>query len=338
MRTVYSAWIAAALLALSGCASMGGSGESDPVNVDNPKALQETSDVAIGSFKITFVTFDKSSAKAESSMFSSDSGYAKSVMRAKLNGVSDEVFQTITDKAYEEFVEGLENKGFNVVDRSKITGHKKWSKMNTVDSPHKDTFNKALKSVTGGSREDATFAATGLEMFKVPFNDVKAPITPYEYSEVAKDTGIPILDVHYTVHFVRFSSNTNYNPNDWNQFKGAEYSAEVLAGQGVHVVSGPSSRVTVIKGMGGTFSNPNANITAYWTFLEPGPYGKTSDATSGAQKAANAFSSLMGAFSGGASSAKEIDVTADPALYQERAMGAVNRANEAFLNAMKPSA
>lgn len=325
---------------LGGCATgnpLGGGNramnDAEPVKVDNNKALAGTQEAAIGSFKVTFITFDKNTAKSQSSMVSSDTGYAKTTLRAKLKGIPDSVMQSITDAAYQDFLETLNAQGITLVDRQQITSHEVWSGMDFVENPQKETFNKALKSFTGGSREDATFAAADLPLLDITAQDVKSFMTPYEFSQIADETGIPIIDIHYTLHFTRFSSETEYDPNNWNQLKGAEYSAEVLAGQGVHVVPGKDSRIAIVKGMGSTFNNPNANIIGAKAFLEPGPFGTNEDTTSGAQKAANAFSSLVGALSGGSQSAREFAVDADADLYKQRALGALSQANKAFINA-----
>ena len=155
---------------------------------------------------------------------------------------------------------------------------------------------------------------------------------PYNVYAAAKEIGMPIVNVNYTVHFVYFGSETDYKSNAHTDIKGAEYSAEVSMGQGIQVISG--SNVEFARGLTSTFSHPNAKISIGAPVVVAGPYGSNEDATSGSQKAANVFSSVVGFFSGGSQSAKEINITADPQIYATNAKKALMGANQRITNAL----
>lgn len=76
------------LTLISACAGIGGATKQvDPIAIENADTFTGQNKVLLGDFRVTFITFDKTSATAKSSMFSSDTGYATSGMRATLKGV-----------------------------------------------------------------------------------------------------------------------------------------------------------------------------------------------------------------------------------------------------------
>ena len=314
-------------LSLFGCAGIA-TKQAEPVVTDNAEAFAGKNRVILGDFRVSFVTFDKSSAKAESPMFSSERGYARSTLRAKLTGVPDSVMQQLTDAAYKDFEAKLKASGYTVVDRRVLAENADWQKMDKENSPVKTT--SSFKAWTGGSQESATFAPSGMAL--VERRTGTGGIMPHYAYAAAEKLGIPILSVNYLVHFVYFGSETDYQSNVAYDYKGAEYSAEVSAGQGIQVV--PGSGIEFMSGSASTFSNPNGKVTVGAPVLVPGPFGRSEDATSGMQKAANAFSSVLGMVSGGSSSAKEINIKADPDVYAANAKKALLGANERLVSAL----
>lgn len=322
--------LSAVMLALiTACAGIGGGGSAkvvEPTAITNAKNFAGQNTVLIGEFSVTFVTFDKTSATAKSSMFSSDTGYASSAIRAKLAGVPDEVMQNITDAAYQDFTAGLRANGYTIGDESALTGNPTWQKIKYDDSPRKTT--SSFKMVTGGSREDATFAPTGKKLISKNIGGM----LPYQVYDAAGQLQLPIINANYVVHFVYFGSETEYRSNAYSDIKGAEYSAEVSVGQGIQVV--PGSGINWMRGVTSTFNDPNGQLLIQAPVVIPGAYGKSEDSTSGLQKAANVFSSVLGAVSGGSSSAKDINITANPNEYKAKASAALTEANKRLLGAL----
>ncbi len=311
---------------LFGCAGVGAKKQADPVLLSNAEVIAGKRQLLLGDFRVSFITFDKSSAKAESSMFSSDSGYARSTLRAKLAGVPDSVMQELTDAAYQDFVSKLKANGYSLADGSVLAANGEWQKLDMEASPKKIT--SSFKAITGGNQESSTFAPSGKSLIKMSI----AKMLPYQVYSAANEVGMPILNVNYTVHFVYFGRETDYKANAYTDFKGAEYSAEVSAGQGIQVV--PGSGLDLIMGVTSTFNDPNAKLSIGAPVVVPGPFGRSNDATSGFQKAANTFSAVMGMVSGGASSAKDIDITADPDVYAANAKKALLEANQRLTSAL----
>lgn len=314
------------VLFLVACAGVATKKEAEPVLLDNPAVFAGKNEVILGDFRVTFVTFDKASAVAESPMFSSDRGYARTSLRARLVDVPESVMQSLTDKVYGDFIASLSAKGYRLADASVLAGNTEWQKMKTLPSPQ--IAASSFKAITGGSQESATFAPTGRSL--IDLNVAKA--MPYHAYFAAEQIGTPILSVHYTVHFVYFGSETDYTSNAAYDYKGAEYSAEVTAGQGIQVM--PGSGVEWMMGAAGTFNNPNGKVTLGAPVLIPGPFGISKDATSGMQKAANVFSSALGMVSGGSSSAKDIEIKADPTRYAANVEKALLETNQRLLSSL----
>lgn len=312
--------VCVASLLVSACAGIAAKKQPDPVVITNASALAGKQEVVLGDFRVSFVTYDNTTAKSESPMFSADRGYARSSLRATLVGVSDDIMQSLTDAAYSDFVARLAASGYSVADSAVLASNAEWQKMKRLGSPQKDAA--VLGGLIGRSQESATFAPSGKDMVAYNGND-KMPFHAYL---AADQLGRPILSVHYKVHFVYFGSETDYTSNRGIEYKGAEYSAQVSAGQGVQVV--PGSSVEWMVGAAGTFANPNATVAIGAPVLIPGAYGRSADATTNTQKAVNMFSSAVGMVTGGSSSAKDIEITADPQAYADNAKKALLEANQ----------
>jgi len=295
---------------------------ADTLQVSNPSAFIGKSELALGSFKVTFVTFDKSSSTATASMASPDSGFAKMTLRARLAGVDDAVFQRLTDFAYQDFIEQLETNGFKVVDRSRLESAPSYEKLGVVSSPVKVV--STMTAITGGSRESATFSPSGLPLYHKREFGAAPRAVPFGIHAVADEAGVPVINAHYIVHFAYFQGSAT-STSDLKI-------AKVTLGQTVRIEHGSQAELAV--GHGGTFSNPNSNIIMTWGEASDMPYGTTSDATSDAQVAANTFSSVVGVFSGGSMSAREYLIQADPAKYSEAAKDVIGRANKLFVGRM----
>ncbi|HQU90117.1 MAG TPA: hypothetical protein PK620_15440 [Denitromonas sp.] len=324
MKLTRSVLVLCLAATMVGCvATTGGARKpADPLNVENGSAFKGKQALAIGSFKVTYVTFDKSSAKATSSMFSSDSGFAKMTLRAKLEGIDDATFQGLTDYAYQDFTKRLQDNGYEIINRARIESAKGYAALPSTANPHKDT--SSFTAITGGSRETATFAPTGLPLYhKGEYGGAPLP-APFGMYAVAQAAGVPTINVHYIVHFAYFEGATSNSLN--------VKTASVNMGQTVRVEHG--SQAILAVGDGSTFNNPNAKINLTWGEASTQEYGTTSDATSGAQEAANAFSSVVGLLSGSSMAAREYLIQADPEKYTMAAKDVIGRTNAQFTTKM----
>lgn len=337
-------FVAIALLGLmSGCASMAdlsGAKASERGRVDskNAQTLADKKEVYIGDFRVTFVVQDASTATAKSPMMrgADMSDYAKSTLRARLSGVPEAHFQAITDRAFEDFKQGLQAKGYRVLSRDHLASQSSWTRLSSQASPN-PPYDKVLNNESlmndlfGGRPHDISFAPRGMSLLKIDAGG------QYQggVAKTADKLGKPIMNAHYTVHFAYFGSETDYtvdylNSDVWEGERKATLSAQSSMGQGIQVV--PGGAIVFMVDQGGTFSK-NGFIALEDPVVVGGAYGRNEDSTSGAQKTANAVSSVLGFFSGSSSKTKEISVVANPDHYQIGALKALTEANARLLRA-----
>ena len=320
---------------LTGCASPGdpsGAEASKRGRVDskNTQNIADKKQVYIGDFRVSFILRDSGSSTAKNSMFDrrADKGdYAKSIMKARLTGVPEEVFQQITDQAYDDFRQRLAANGYTVLNRSALEATKAWNKVGKESSPNPpyakayddSASSKVMKGVLGMGNVDAiTFAPSSMEMVKAS----STMMFPYQYGVASEEVGKPLVSAHYTVHFAWFGGDSDVTMNYITGDR--EMSAETTLGQGIQVTPGAAIVFTVDQG--GTFSK-----SGYVSLKDPvvvaGAYGVNEDTTSTGAKAVNALSSTLGFFSGKTSSTKEISIKATPAYYQQGVLRALSEAN-----------
>ena len=327
------------LALVTACASPGdptGAEASKRGRVDskNTQNIADKKQVYIGDFRVSFILRDKDGTTAKNSMFDrrADKGdYAKSFMSARLTGVSEDVFQQITDQAYEDFRQRLAASGYTVLNRSGLEASKAWNKVSKEESPNppyakafdNSTSSKLMKGVLGvGNVDTITFAPSSMEMVKAS----SAMMFPYQYGVASEEVGKPLVSAHYTVHFAWFGGESDVTMNYLTNER--EMSAETTMGQGIQVI--PGAAVVFTLDQGGTFSK-----SGYVSLKDPvvvaGAYGVNEDTTSGATKAVNALSSTLGFFSGKSTSSKEISVKATPAYYKQGVLRALSEANGLLL-------
>ncbi|MBU71805.1 hypothetical protein [Spongiibacter sp.] len=327
------------LALVTACASPGdptGAEASKRGRVDskNTQNIADKKQVYIGDFRVSFILRDKDGTTAKNSMFDrrADKGdYAKSFMSARLTGVSEDVFQQITDQAYEDFRQRLAASGYTVLNRSGLEASKAWNKVSKEESPNppyakafdNSTSSKLMKGVLGvGNVDTITFAPSSMEMVKAS----SAMMFPYQYGVASEEVGKPLVSAHYTVHFAWFGGESDVTMNYLTNER--EMSAETTMGQGIQVI--PGAAVVFTLDQGGTFSK-----SGYVSLKDPvvvaGAYGVNEDTTSGATKAVNALSSTLGFFSGKSTSSKEISVKATPAYYKQGVLRALSEANGRLL-------
>lgn len=319
-----------------GCASVGGGGGGDRLESKNVATLGARKDVYVAQFAVSFVTKDSSSSKSVSPMIRQSSGsqYAKSTLKANLTGVPDTTFQKITDEAYADFVADLTAKGFNVRPVSDLQKLKPWKKLKPLAAPYTPSgLSSFLKK---SSPEQVTFSANSLNIYSVPDQVSQVKPMPYAFAELAEAAGAPVFAINYNVHFAYFDSDTDYEVNYFKDVPlgggtSTTLSASVAVGQGIQVTTGSAAQFLV--DLGGTFSD-NGYVSLKDPIVVGGAYGRNEDTTSGSQKAANAFSSAVGLFTGGSAKTTEISVVATPEYYRYGVLKAIDMANDRIVNGL----
>lgn len=323
---LYVAGISAVGL-VAGCAT---TGTGSSVDASKLEVMQNSKDVYIANLSMNFVLEDSSSSKATSPMIRGGgaSDYAKASLTAKLN-IDPATLQQITDQAYDHLSKSLQARGYVVHDYRELARVSGWSSVDKLVSPYSPSSVGSFLNKT--SSKVVTYSPTGMSLLLAQGKGDRIDI-----GNMAKQLGKPVILADYTIHFAYFDNDADYTVDYFknvpiNGGPSRTLSASVSLGQGIQVVSG-SSIEWMTEGMS-TFAD-NGAIRLKDSVIVAGAYGENEDTTSDGTKAANAISSLLGAFSGRSSNAQEISVNAVPEYYQYGVMKAVDAANQTLITAL----
>jgi len=292
---------------------------NDALEVDTPKAFSGTTKVVIGGFKVGFNESKRLSNKASGTFLSSGFG-GKSTGLVKLEGVDPEILQEITDRAYQDFQDGLTALGYTILPRSEFLSHAGYSGTKEYDFPYVSDNSGIFSSYGIGTFHSPRAIGPKQPIFLNEIDGVTGGIgfsNPMNaVAKFGEDTGIPVLNVTYLVDFAGAGGHA-----------GVSYSS-LTVGQLMSVDKGI---VGIGSGYMGTFSTKVGKITLGQPIGSDIPFATVSNTTSdvavGVETATNVFSALLG---GGTNQMREFVFQADPAKYQEAALDVLTKANKAF--------
>ena len=304
----------------------GGGNTGEVVKVDTPAAFKETKDVVIGGFTVGFDVDKTDSVKAGGGLMGSGFG-GKSVAKSKLTGVSDSVMQQITDAAYKDFVSKLKAQGYTVVDRAQLMADAKFKDTKTYPSPYEDTAGGAL----GGGTKTKYFAPSSFGGLKVFLGDIQGVTGGIGFSnpgsaaaEYAKSAGVAVIHASFKVDFA--------NSEKYGGFHTQSSSISVDQGVAVNPVF---TRLGIIKGWGGTFSKEIGVMTLNHTLTSDKQFAQISDVTSGAYKATQVVTNVVGVLGGiGSNNSTLYEFKANPQAFKEAASEALEEASGVFVTKM----
>lgn len=338
-RLMITALLTAAL-GLAGCAATGGSGGSAPgtstgflgkkrsdVEVDKGKAFADTKKVVIGGFKVGFVEHKKMKAKAGGGFLGSGFG-GKSMAKVTLTGVDEATRQAIVDAAYTDFVTGLREAGYEVIDRRVLLSS--------------EAFSGAKAHMTPYETDDSTLAVGADATYYVPsefagkirvfMSDALGtggalgwsnPSSAASKFAAERDGTVRVLAVNYLIDFANSES-----------YGGTHTStSSVSVYQGVSVK--PDSGLGIIGGHGGTFSSAIGTLRLGQAKYSTKSFGEVVDVTSSASKTTetvmNVASALLG---GGTNVSRRYEVQADADRFAALSGSVLTEANAALLEQM----
>jgi hypothetical protein len=291
----------------------------EEINIEGDKAFSGVNKVVIGGFKVGFITAKEEQEKAGTGI----GGRSSAVL--ELQGLTPEVMQSITDKAYSDLLGKLKAQGYEVVDRAELTGSAEFSKANHEPSPLTE------ESSFFGSNNDVTYVAPK-DIGKLYFfmgdtgpsggfgfdNPTTAAAT------YADKTKLPVLSVVYTLDFA-----------SKNGSGGSFASTSALeVGQALSAI--PGSGITLYGGSAGTFSSTNGSIKLGQAITSPDTFGEIEMTTSDTMKVLETASNVAGVLLGaGSNQSRDFVLKADPAKYSSGASGVLSKANDDLLNSMK---
>ena len=311
----------------SGCAGTnmaGGTGSSSTqkYSVDTPKAFKGKQKVAIGGFKVSFVTEEKMTSKNRGSFLGGGGGMARATAHVKLNGISKELMQTITNEAYKNFITTLTNSGYSIVPKEQLLSNKIYSEIVTKNSPL-----STEEAMPGFKANALVFAPNGekLRLFSNQGDGLQAygSTSPEAgFSGAAEKLGIPILDVFYLVTFA------------YSEKYSGRSTANISVGQSIQVKR--ESKATITSGYGGTFSTDNG-----WIKLEKEEVStkEFANIVKEEKSASSKIGSVISAgitvlLGGGERELETYNYNANPKEYKSATMEVLENANKGIISEM----
>jgi hypothetical protein len=295
----------------------------DDVVIDTPKAFNGKKEVVIGNFKVAFVTFNKAKQVAKGGFLSGSSSWGKASAHMTLDGISDADMQAITEKAYADFVQTLKDNGYTVADRSPLESVKHYQKISIKSNPDK----KEGSFFSGASDKLTVVSPKALPFYYYPGEAGETGGFGFSspgatYGEYAKESGIPVLSVFYTVDFANAGGYGGYR--NW---------ASLEVGQGMSVR--PGSGVQFVGGLGGSFTHNIGSAMLGQAVFSEEKFGEVEDTTTDASKAgmvaANVLSVALGQ---GTSQHRNYAVKAKPEDYKKLANKILSEANDKIVSSM----
>lgn len=321
--TAIAAGLALGAMMFTGCAGgspqpSGGSGDGAKIEVSNGEIFQGKTKVAVGSFKVAFITEQKMTSKNRGSFMGGGEGSARASALVKLKGVSNETMQAITDAAYADFVAQLKAKGYEVVPYETLSAQKTFTKTGTEASPY-----EVSEPLPAYFADALLFAPSSMKLrFLNGQGEGTFAGAEYGYGETAEAMGIPVIDVHNLISFAAFTMESSRS------------TASIEVDQAVMAVRG--GKMEVINGLSSTFTNNTGRVTLTTEIVSTEKFAKivqeeesTSDAVG--DMLASAVGSLLG---GGDRAMNTYIYEADAAKFKSAAIKVLENANGEFVAAI----
>ncbi len=306
----------------------------DDVTVDGAGAIEGVQNIVIGSFKVGFVESAKQTNQAKGTFMKSAFG-GKARGNMTLEGVSEKTKQDITNMAYNDFINDMKSKGYNIVDRSTLTSVDSYSSMPTKTFPMLAdnsgflssygktmfyqptalgttgvTFNGDLPENTSGGASMIP-SLTGISGAMSAHGDIKI-------ANYAEKNGVAVVSVTYLVDFAAVGGHSGIS------------SASIKVGQNLAVTQGS---LKFISGGSSTFKKGTANIALGQPIESGQEFGTVVDDTSGAnvaiQEATNVGSLLLGQ---GTNRSRNYIIKADNSKYKSQSVDILKKANDALIS------
>jgi hypothetical protein len=295
-----------------------GLSKADAITVETPDAFKGKKEVIIGSFKIGFLEEKKESSKA-------GGGFGgRSSAHLKMNGVTTEVMQQITDAAYNDFVSKLKAAGYSVADRSPLLSSKEFGEVSSDVSPLRE------EASFFGSKNTLTYLSPTALGNKIYWHGEQGRMGGFAFantmlgaSTYADKAKTPVVFVSYLVDFANAEGS------------GGRFSAtsSIEVGQGLSVA--PGGGVWIFGGQGGTFSNTNGAVKLGQAVYSTDSYGEivktSSDAAVAAETALNVATAVLG---GGTNQSRSFEINADVKKYKAVSNKVLGEANSALTGKM----
>lgn len=273
--------------------------------------------LAIASYKVIFITGgSKKEVAADTGRWGSTGKTESSAtIRTRLKNIDSQLMQNITDKAYENFRQSLESKGFEVLDMQQVASNKEFEDLKKRDNG--GDFDELLKAHKTNVYDFPTFSPTGLPLIASSFFCKDGAISANLcLNKVAGNLGTTVVHVLQVVDFSSFDANSNVGKD---YFTNKVYSeAKVSAGQNLHLLPGFTG-LSLVNKKGKTLTLILDEDNPY---QGPRAFGESVEATSTGDKVASGIGNALGFLSGisggkaRSNSTATYEIQAKPEVYE----------------------
>lgn len=294
--------------------------KSDNVVVTGDNAFKGVNRVVVGGFAVGFATYKTASAKAGGGLMGNGFG-GKSTAKSELTGVSPATMQSLTDKAYAQFVSDLKKQGYEVVDRKVLLDYPAFASANSIDSPHEDSSG----GLFGAKSKTVYYAPSSFGGIKTFMGEIAGmsggfgksnpSVAAMEFAE--KSGGISVVSAVYTLDF----ANADSYGGAWTS------SSSVKVGQGVTVVP-TYSKMGFISGYSSSFNNKSGQLQVGQPITSSHEFATVTDATGAADVGVQTAVNIIGTLGGiGSNSSREYTFAAREADYAKAVTEALTEAS-----------
>ncbi|MCX4190133.1 hypothetical protein [Methylophaga sp. OBS3] len=301
-----------------------GLSKNDAVEVTTPKAFAGKQTVVIGGFKVGFNDSKRLVNKASGGLLSRGTGGASKGL-VELQGVSPEVMQDITDKAYADFLSHLEKNGYTVVDRNTFVTHEAYKGTKEYEFPYKMDNSGFLSSYGTAMYYSPTDIGSKQPIFAGEIEGESGGFAfanpVHAVSGYGESTGVSVIYVSYFVDFAGKGGSEGM------------FSSSLKVGQ---LLSVDKAMIGIASGQGGSFSNNMGTLALGQPVGSDIEFATientTSDVAVGLETTKNVVYTVTGL--GGTNQTREFVFSADPMKYSAASMDALVRTNNTLMDKM----
>lgn len=302
-----------------------GLSKTDDIVVDNADAFKGSNQIVVANFVVGFATYKTDSSKAGGGLMGSGFG-GKSTAKSSLLGIDDATMQKITEAAYTNFVADMKAKGYTLADRNALLNFADFKRTKTYENPYEDSSG----GLFGTSSKTKYFAPASFGSIR-SFVDVPGLSGGFAFDNAiagaasyVKSGGPKVVSVVYVLDF---ANSEKYG--SW-----ATSTSSVSVGQGLTVIP-EYTKITLIGGEGGSFSNPNGSVRLGQPITSEKEFATVTDSTSDAAKGVEIATNVIGIMGGvGSNSSREFEFKARPADFTAAANDVLKQTNSALIGKM----
>ena len=293
---------------------------NDQVTVQTPAAFKGIQKVVVGGFKVGFNDSKRLKNEAKKTFLDSGRGGVSTGL-AKLEGVTSDAMQEITNRAYDDFVKVLQANGYEVVPRSQFTNHEGYKGTKEYQFPYKEDNSGFLSSYG-----TATFYSPKQigNMQPIFMGDIDGVTGGFGFAnpmnavgKFGEATGIAVVNVSLFVDFAAAGGTSSFS------------GSTLKVGQLLSVDKG---FIGIGSGYGSTFSTKVGSMSLGQAIGSKSEFAKvemtSSDTNIVIETGLNTLSALAGM---GTNQAREFVVSADESKYKEGASEVLSKAAESFV-------